>query len=419
MSIEIETLTPDDGPWLADTLDYAFVADPTRPARAHLLEQVDWRRAFGATRDGQRAGCFLLLDLQLAVPGPLGTVRSHHLDGVSWVVVSPDHRRQGVLGAMMRHHLEQARERGVAWSGLHASETGIYGRFGYAVAALDVRYRIPTGITLAAPPAVQALAEDVEVCTLYDLDRDDVAARLRSVSRGCADAVLGTITWPEAKERSVLRDSPEGRRGKEPLRALIATRDGVGVGFARYTRALTWANEQPDGELSVCLVAADPGALLALARRLLAEDLMRTVDIGERGLDDPLLWWAGGPRAVQARVLDGLWLRPVDIGPALGSRGYSAPCDLVLDVADDTCPWNTGTWRLRVGADGHGHCERAADASPDARVAVQALGATYLGLRGWGALAASGDVEELTPGTLNALTAAFAAGSAPLGGLMF
>lgn len=419
MTISIRPLTVSDQTLLADLSDYAFVADPTRPDRALSFEEVDWRHVYEARRDGALAGVYLVYELALGAPGPAGEVRAHYLDGLSWVAVHPDHRRRGVLAAMIHHHLADARERGVAWSGLTASETGIYGRFGYGIATMDVRFAIDAGTALRAPEPVAASAQNVRVSTVFDLDDDAVAARLRALSLTCADSAAGTVTWPAAKERVRMRDVAQARRGKEPLRALVATRDGTDVGAAVFTRTLTWEDEKPDGRLSVHhLPTRDPGALLALGRRLLDQDLMRTVELQARGFDDPLLWWAGGPRAVGVRALDGLWLRPVDVGAALSARGYAGACDVVLDVLDDTCTWNTRAWLLHVGADGIGVCEPT-DRPADARVRVQAFGPAYLGLRGWAALAAAGEVEEVRTGALLELTAAFATGAAPLGGLGF
>ncbi len=420
MSIEIRRLTPDDAPRLLDLDDYAFVNDPTRPDRDRGLEQVDWERAFGATRQGAHVGSYLVHDLRLAAPGPLGGITTHPLDGLSWVAVHPDHRRRGVLAAMMAHHVQQARERGATWSGLHASDPAIYGRYGYAVASLDVRLEFGGGTALTAPPVVEEQAAGVELTTIFDVGHDDVTQRVRTITRACSDTAIGTVTWPDGKLHGALRDEPEARRGTEPLRGVVARRDGTDVGVALYSRTLSWEPDgTTDGQLHVMLIQArDPGVLLALARRLLAEDLMRTITFGDRGFDDPLLWWASGPRAVNVRVVDGLWLRPIDVGAALSARGYAAACDVVLDVADDLGPWNTGAWRLRVGTDGAGRCEPTSRAA-DVRLRVQALGSAYLGLRGWGALAACGDVQELRPGALAELTAAFATSAAPVGGLMF
>src|SRR5664280_3425613 len=86
------------------------------------------------------------------------------------------------------------------------------------------------------------------------------------------------------------------------------------------------------------------------------DSLTTSVTIGIRGADDPLLWWAGGPRAMGVKSFDSLWLRLIDVDAALTARGYSSACDVVLDVVDPVCPWNQRAWRLTVGPDGVATC---------------------------------------------------------------
>ena len=446
MTISIRPLSPADAPAVADLSDYAFLADPTRPRRMRGVGTVDWSQAFGAWRDTdpadptdpRMAGSYIYFSLRLAAPGPLGAVQAQDLAGLSWVAVHPDHRRRGVLSRLIAHHHEDLRERGIAWSGLHASETSIYGRFDYAPASLNVEYMLKRGTELRAPAAVRAAADAIDVHTVFDID-EATAARLRRISVETEAGALGTVTWPEPKELAFLRDNPSERRGRgiEPSRVLIASTatgaadgdgrsdgrtDGGGrreVGFAVYRRTDSWEQGLPGGTVDVrSLRAKDPATLLALGRRLADMDLMAGAKLSDRGLDDPLLWWSGGPRSVGAATYDGLWLRPVDVGAALSERGYLGPIDVVLDLVDDACPWNAGTWRLAVGEDGVGSCERTS-APADARVDVRALGAAQLGLRGFTSLAATGEVQEHTPGAVAALTRAFATGCAPIGGLGF
>ena len=51
--------------------------------------------------------------------------------GTTIISVQPTHRRQGVLTAMMRDHLDHTARSGEPLAGLWASETPIYGRFGF------------------------------------------------------------------------------------------------------------------------------------------------------------------------------------------------------------------------------------------------------------------------------------------------
>src|SRR5215213_6055970 len=57
--------------------------------------------------------------------------------GVTWVTVAPTHRRRGVLTSIMRRQLDEVHEQGrEPVAALWASESSIYGRFGYAPATL-------------------------------------------------------------------------------------------------------------------------------------------------------------------------------------------------------------------------------------------------------------------------------------------
>ncbi|TGJ94443.1 GNAT family N-acetyltransferase, partial [Actinotalea fermentans ATCC 43279 = JCM 9966 = DSM 3133] len=74
------------------------------------------------------------------------------VSGLTWVGVHPQHRRRGILSAMIDVHFEQARAAGEPVSALFAAEAAIYGRFGYGQAAQDLRLTIPRGAALRDVP---------------------------------------------------------------------------------------------------------------------------------------------------------------------------------------------------------------------------------------------------------------------------
>lgn len=158
--------------------------------------------------------------------------------------------------------------------------------------------------------------------------------------------------------------------------------------------------------------------MLALARRLVDFDLTTSITLHGRGTDDPLVWWAGGPRALGVKASDSLWLRLIDVGTGMAARGYSSACDIVLDVIDPVCPWNQRAWRLSVDEDGIATCQPTADHS-DVRLPVQALGAAYLGSRSLATQAHQGLVTELTPGSLRLLSRAMSSDREPAAAIEF
>jgi GNAT superfamily N-acetyltransferase len=352
---------------------------PSAPAEVQLLGIPEERRfaADAAGSDpGTYAGIYAVFPLTLSVPGPEAGVRQLPCSGLTWVGVHPDHRRQGVLTAMLRHHFEQVRaEEGTHVSALHASEPAIYGRHGYGLASLEMEVSLGRGTTLTAPHLDDAAAAvTTQMATVSD---SDVAKRMRECHLGAAG--LGAVVGDAGYYARICYQLPEELRDKESWRVLFARRDGVDVGFAMFRRTHKWERARPSGEIRVWAVVGDQAARLALLRRLVDFDLIGTVKIGSVGSDDPLLLWAGGPRSTaDVATYDSLWVRLIDLPEALQERTWSAPCDVVVEVTDTAAPWNDGRWRIRADQDGAATVERTT-AESDVRLGVAALGAAYLG----------------------------------------
>jgi predicted acetyltransferase len=85
--------------------------------------------------------------------------------------------------------------------------------------------------------------------------------------------------------------------------------------------------------------------------------------------------------------------------------------DVVLDVEDAFCPWNSGRWRLSGDAKG-AVCGRTSDAA-DLALSVRELGAAYLGGVSLASLAGAGRVRELRQGALAEASVGFGATTAP------
>ena len=112
---------------------------------------------------------------------------------------------------------------------------------------------------------------------------------------------------------------------------------------------------------------------------------------------------------------DGLWVRLVDLPGALQARRYATADALVLEVADEFCPWNAGTWRIETTGEpwaAEARVERPTDA-PDLVLDTTDLAAIYLGGVRPVDLAQAGRIEERTPGALRRATAMFAAERTP------
>lgn len=380
--------------YLATDLTVWFAEVPAAPIEQQLVGLPEERR-FAADVDGSDPatypGVYGVFPLSLSVPGPDAGTRQVACAGLTWVGVHPDHRRKGVLTAMMRHHLEQVHEEsGTSVSALHASEPAIYGRYGYGLASLELEVTLGRGTTFTAPGLDGSTAAvTTQLATVSDAE---VPKRMRECHLGAAE--LGAVVGDADYYTRICSQLPEHLRDKEPWRVLFARRNGVDVGFAMFRRTHKWERARPSGELTVWALVGDPAARLALVRRLVDFDLVGTVKVSTVGVDDPLLPWVGGPRATaDVATYDSLWVRLVDLPEALQARAWSAPCDVVVEVADAAAPWNQGTWRIRADGDGVAAVERTTD-EPDVRLGVEALGAAYLGGGNLVALSRAGLVTE-------------------------
>ena len=388
--------------YLATDLTVWFAEVPSAPAEVQLTGVAPEHR-FAAELEGADPatypGIYGVFPLTLSVPGPDAGVRQVPCAGLTWVGVHPDHRRRGVLTAMLRHHFEQVREDGGHLSALHASEPAIYGRHGYGLASLELQVRLGRGTTLSAPHLEDtAAALTTRMATASD---PGVPARLRACHLAHAD--LGAVVGAAGYYERVCLQLPEHLRDKEPWRGLFAQRDGVDVGFAAFRRTEKWEKARPAGEVEVWTVVGEPAARLALLRRLVDLDLIATVKVGTVSVDDPLLTWVGGPRsASDVGIYDGLWMRLVDLPAALQARTWSAPCDVVVEVADQAAPWNEGSWRIHADASGAAVVERTSE-DADLRLRTEALGAAYLGGGNLVALHRAGLVAEHRPGAVREL----------------
>ena len=382
-----------------------FDEPDSRPTQDQLVGVPPGQR-FAADRPGSDPGTYpgiyAVRPMQLSLPTATGGSLVP-MAGLTWVGVHPDHRRRGVLNAMVRHHLEQTRREGLALSCLHASEPVIYGRYGYGLASQAATLSVSRGATFTAPgldTAAKALETRLATETGPDLVTRVMECELRVAAR-----LPGSVVGGESYYTAVLRETPEQLRDKEQRRMLFATRDGVDVGLAAFRRTHKWEQHRPNGTLEVAALVGEPDARLALLRRLVDLDLMGTVKLPEVAVDDPIWHWVGPRSASDVIPVDSLWVRIVDLPAALPLRWYAEACDVVVDVTDAHAPWQDGRWRIVVGG-GEGRAERTG-ADADIELPVAALGSAYLGGGNLVALLRAGQLTEKRAGAVGELWRAF------------
>jgi predicted acetyltransferase len=346
---------------------------------------------------------------QLTVPG--GAVPAA---GVTAVAVHPTHRRRGILRALMDRQLREVRERGEPAAILWASEPGIYGRFGYGLAAYGLALKVDRSRARFAT----ALGDGVGRTRL--LDRSHAVAGLSPVYDAVRVDRPGMIDRPGAWWEHWLVDteSHEHGEGFGPLFFALHEGDEGPDGYAVYRFKHDWGEGSPRGTVSVEeLVATTPDALAAMWRFCIGIDLAAEVVAWNRPVDDPLLHLLTDARQLRPRLHDSLWVRPVDVAALLSARRYPVEGGLRLRVVDDVCEWVDGTYELE-GGPGGASCQ-AAGGEPDLELAAADLGAIVLGGVRPSALLAAGRVLEGSPGAVRRADSMFAWDSAPWSTFVF
>ncbi|MFD1828091.1 MULTISPECIES: GNAT family N-acetyltransferase [Streptomyces] len=402
-SVDLRGLRPEEWDEWYSGLELAFGGIPDSPEERELWRELtEFERALSA-RDGDRivgtAGSF---PFRLSVPGGAIVPAA----GVTAVSVAATHRRRGILSAMMRRLLDGVRAAGEPLAVLMASEPAIYGRFGYGIASRQLSAEIDTSrVRLTVPPEADGVRlREADPAAVLD-ECEALYARLVPGRPGRTERLPG---W----ERLEVLDPERRREGASRQRCVLAEAGGELLGYARFAVRPEWDAAGARGTVVLhALEAPDPAAYGALWRFLTEIDLTSTLRVRSRPVDDPWQHMVDDLRRCGVRLRDGLHLRLVDAGAALAARRYAAPVDVVLEVEDAFCPWNSGRWRLAGDASG-AECVRT-DAPAGLALDVRDLGAVYLGDTSLAALAGTGRVRELRPGALAAAAAAFSWPVAP------
>ncbi len=355
---------------------------------------------FHAVLDGTEivggAGAF---PFELTVPG--GPVPCA---GVTVVGVLPSHVRRGLLGRMMRAQLNDVRERGEPLAALWASAETIYGRYGYGLASTGMGVKADlhrVGLRDGLPPREGSVRLLEHEESLEALPRVYERVRRRQVG-----FLSRSRAWWEHR---LLHDPPERRRGGGQLERVLVELDGRPAGYALYRVAQEGSGA--DWTKTVRVVEAfgvDPRGTREIWRFLLSIDWMDRLEAWHLPADHPLKLIVARMNLLEARELDALWVRLVDVGAALSARSYTGAGRLTIDVVSDPhFADNVGTWTIEDGV------VRRSRRRPDVRLDVQSLGAAYLGGFTFAQLARGELVEEVARGGVARADALFHTPEAP------
>src|SRR5712692_4181262 len=265
----IRPVTEDEFPAFVAAGHIAFSEElkPERIEGIRAIAEID--RTLAAFHAGRIVGTAAAGSWELSVPGP-GLLPAATITAVA---VLPTHRRRGVLTALMARQLDDVRDRGEALAVLTASESVIYGRFGYGLATWALAFSLDRRHA--------GLIRPIEVGgRVVMLDKDEAAKRIPDLYEDLRRRHVGALSRPPGWWAEYFRDHEHQREGASSrFYALHESDMGEADGFAAYRVKRKWMDDGlPAGDTQVYeLLASNPGVRAALWQLCLGVDLAATL----------------------------------------------------------------------------------------------------------------------------------------------
>jgi predicted acetyltransferase len=385
MAFEIRPIETDefDRMLLAD--QRGFGAPPQRPNASRTWAEAELDRTRVAFDGDEIVGVSRNYSFELTMPG--GTLLP--AAAVSWVSVIPTHRRRGVLTQLIAALHEDAREREEPIAMLTASESAIYGRFGYGIATWRVG--------LSADRARVRFVDDDDDGRMRIVTRDEAEKVLPSLYDRVRPLRAGMVSRPDFWWPQVFWEQFAGGKDDAFFVAVHTDAAGIDDAFVGYEIKGEWHHGHADRNLIAHdMQAVDGRSRAALWRYVFGVDLIKTVSTWAAPVDDPLRHIVTDGRRVRVEhIIDGVWLAPLDPATVLTARTYAIDGRFVIDVHT---PAGESQKVLLEGGPAGAQCT-ATDAAPDLTCSTATLGACLLGNR-WSEFADAGLVDARDRDTL-------------------
>jgi predicted acetyltransferase len=298
---------------------------------------------------------------------------------------------------------DDARERGEPAAILTASESSIYGRFGYGVAAWRLRLAADR-VHIAFSPGHD------DTGSMRLIDQDEAKRALPEMYDRARLVRAGMVTRPSFWWEQSYWESFVART-KACFFAIHSDADGHDDGYVVYGMSMDGPPGTVKRELTVIDMQAESSATwIALWRYVFGVDLVDRVSTINAPVDDPLRHVVVDSRRVEVKaIMDHLWLAPLDPGQVLAARRYSVPGRVIITTH---LPDGRAATVAVEASEAGTSCE-AVDEPADLVCDSTVLGMCALGGNRWSALAQAGRVDVRRPDALARADAMFLTNPAP------
>lgn len=360
--------------------------EPTAAEVDGAYANTGYRRRLGVTdptgvQPAVPVGTFATWASRVAVPGG----RDIEALAISGVTVAPTHRRRGIARAMMEGELTIAKNLGVPVAMLTASEASIYQRYGFAPAAQAATWTIKTRQAGWRGPTVSGRFDFVT--------REHARTLLPALHERVWRTEPGEAVMPEPHWDNHTGTRADADKPGE-VRAVTFTGAGGTVDGIVVYRLSKDGPEFSDARLTVqTMITATDEAYAAIWGYVIQHDLVATVVVSQRAVDEPVWWMIADQRAAHVEVRDHQYLRLLDVPAALAARTYAAAGQVALHISDPL-GFDGGDVLLEVDANGVPNVTRATSADAvHVTLGITELAALYLGGHSARALRTAGRLQ--------------------------
>lgn len=394
MGVNVLPIPEDQRRAFYDVLAVVYGFESTDKEFERFDRYFEWDRSRGAFDGDRLVSTIGAFSLEMTVPGatmPCG--------GTTVVSVLPTHRRRGILRMMIDSHLAEVRKREEPIAGLWASDSAIYGRFGYGSAArateIEIRRDHAAFHRLAPEPTPARLVTVEEAERLLPRFYDEFRLQFPGLF------ARSPAWWKNRR----FHDDPSNRNGYTPHRFAVTETDGAVTGYVQYRYKPSWNEGHGEGDVRIVeMFGTDPSSWAGLWRYLLDHDLTARVIAPNRSLEDPIFELLAGRRRAKGSIEDSLWIRIMDVARALEGRHYPHPAQTVIAL-HDPIDGSLTRWGLDVSPEGSE--VTPSDSEPAVTMDLEDLGAFFMGWPRFQALGRAGRIQG-DPPVLAALDRAFA-----------
>ena len=346
--VELSVVQPDESQWpkVSAAIDVAFFSPVAEDESSRdKLRPMDRRFAL-MSGDQVQGGCISYV-FELVLPGGARVPAA----GLAGVGILPTAQGRGGMRLLLEAHLNNCREHGDAVSVLMSSESGLYGRFGYAAATEWVAYRLDTRAFALKEPlddrgCIELLSDELEART--------VCGQIHAAQNRAGELQRDSGWWQEV----INSDKRSWLGGGDQFVAVHRDQEGKADAYALYViEEIKTTDGVRDGNQRSRVVLRELVTLSTQAQAVMFQYLCNIAWVQElvwelAPSDPPIKHLMSDARQLaQISRCDMLWLRVLDMPRLLMERAYAEEDFLEFDYVDERYPDQSGGFRLTTNID--------------------------------------------------------------------